>query len=173
MHAFRSAIGTTRYCSAHGRFRSPRTARQAAVRLVPDRISIFPPCYTAPPTTQYDVWPAINAARLDKTSPHEGSRPECRTHGRVHVESVASRKTVNSNTRDGPHRRCNGKAGIKVILGTPTYSIPAWMAHQHPEIFADRIPPGMFGRKACAECLRHSPEHRHRFARIPLLSPSA
>ncbi len=29
-----------------------------------------------------------------------------------------------------------GKAGIKVILGTPTYSIPAWMAHQHPEILA-------------------------------------
>ena len=40
-----------------------------------------------------------------------------------------------------------GKAGIKVILGTPTYSIPAWMAHQHPEIFADRIPPGPFGGK--------------------------
>ena len=33
-----------------------------------------------------------------------------------------------------------GKAGIKVILGTPTYSIPAWMAHQHPEILADRFP---------------------------------
>jgi beta-galactosidase len=29
-----------------------------------------------------------------------------------------------------------GKAGIKVILGTPTYSVPAWMAHQHPEILA-------------------------------------
>jgi beta-galactosidase len=40
-----------------------------------------------------------------------------------------------------------GRAGIKVILGTPTYSIPAWMAHQHPEIFAERIPPGMFGGK--------------------------
>jgi beta-galactosidase len=40
-----------------------------------------------------------------------------------------------------------GKAGIKVILGTPTYSIPAWMAHQHPEIFADRIPAGPFGGK--------------------------
>jgi beta-galactosidase len=40
-----------------------------------------------------------------------------------------------------------GKAGIKVILGTPTYSIPAWMAHQHPEIFAERIPVGMFGGK--------------------------
>jgi beta-galactosidase len=38
-----------------------------------------------------------------------------------------------------------GKAGIKVILGTPTYSIPAWMAHQHPEIFADRITAGPFG----------------------------
>jgi beta-galactosidase len=41
-----------------------------------------------------------------------------------------------------------GKAGIKVILGTPTYSLPAWMAHQHPEILADRIPPGQFGGKA-------------------------
>ncbi len=41
-----------------------------------------------------------------------------------------------------------GKAGIKVILGTPTYSIPAWMAHQHPEILADRIPSGAFGGKA-------------------------
>ncbi len=40
-----------------------------------------------------------------------------------------------------------GKAGIKVILGTPTYSLPAWMAHQHPEIFADRIPNGPFGGK--------------------------
>jgi beta-galactosidase len=43
-----------------------------------------------------------------------------------------------------------GKAGIKVILGTPTYSIPAWMARQHPEILADRIPAGMFGGKAVA-----------------------
>ena len=41
-----------------------------------------------------------------------------------------------------------GKAGIKVILGTPTYSIPAWMVHEHPEILADRIPPGYFGGKA-------------------------
>ena len=28
------------------------------------------------------------------------------------------------------------KAGIKVIMGTPTYSIPTWMAHSHPEILA-------------------------------------
>ena len=41
-----------------------------------------------------------------------------------------------------------GKAGIKVILGTPTYSIPAWMYHQHPEVLVDRIPPGEFGGKA-------------------------
>src|SRR6201998_1902644 len=38
-----------------------------------------------------------------------------------------------------------GKADIKVILGTPTYSVPAWMAHQHPEILADRITSGAFG----------------------------
>jgi beta-galactosidase len=28
------------------------------------------------------------------------------------------------------------KAGIKVILGTPTYSIPTWMYHAHPEVLA-------------------------------------
>lgn len=28
------------------------------------------------------------------------------------------------------------EAGIKVILGTPTYSIPAWMAADHPEVLA-------------------------------------
>jgi beta-galactosidase len=29
-----------------------------------------------------------------------------------------------------------GKAGIKVIMGTPTYSVPTWMVHAHPEILA-------------------------------------
>lgn len=29
-----------------------------------------------------------------------------------------------------------GKAGIKVIMGTPTYSIPTWMYREHPEIMA-------------------------------------
>src|SRR5271170_387495 len=38
-----------------------------------------------------------------------------------------------------------GKAGIKVILGTPTYSIPAWMAHQHPEMLARRMNGGQSG----------------------------
>jgi beta-galactosidase len=31
------------------------------------------------------------------------------------------------------------KAGIKVILGTPTYSIPAWMYKKHPEIVMTRL----------------------------------
>ena len=32
-----------------------------------------------------------------------------------------------------------GKAGIKVILGTPTYSIPTWMYHEHPEVLVDPL----------------------------------
>jgi beta-galactosidase len=28
------------------------------------------------------------------------------------------------------------KAGIKVIVGTPTYAIPAWLARQHPDVLA-------------------------------------
>ncbi|HEY3441402.1 MAG TPA: beta-galactosidase [Paludibaculum sp.] len=31
------------------------------------------------------------------------------------------------------------EAGIKVILGTPTYSIPPWLFRKHPEILATRI----------------------------------
>ena len=66
-----------------------------------------------------------------------------------------------------------GKAGIKVILGTPTYSIPAWMAHQHPEILADRLPSGMFGGPGDAEHLRHAPEHGHRLTGVSLLCRAA
>ncbi len=31
------------------------------------------------------------------------------------------------------------QAGIKVIMGTPTYSVPAWMYKEHPEIFVTRL----------------------------------
>ena len=31
------------------------------------------------------------------------------------------------------------RAGIKVILGTPTYSVPAWMYKEHPEVFITRF----------------------------------
>ncbi|HTR67072.1 MAG TPA: beta-galactosidase [Terriglobales bacterium] len=31
------------------------------------------------------------------------------------------------------------KAGIKVIMGTPTYSIPAWMYKEHPEIVVTKL----------------------------------
>jgi len=30
-------------------------------------------------------------------------------------------------------------AGIKVILGTPTYSIPAWLAHKYPEVLSEKV----------------------------------
>src|SRR5271157_4847538 len=38
-----------------------------------------------------------------------------------------------------------GKAGIKVIMGTPTYSIPTWMARAHPEILARLLGDGYVG----------------------------
>jgi beta-galactosidase len=38
-----------------------------------------------------------------------------------------------------------GKAGIKVILGTPTYSIPTWMAKAHPEVLARPLGGGFVG----------------------------
>ncbi len=38
-----------------------------------------------------------------------------------------------------------GKAGITVIMGTPTYSVPAWMAHEHPEILARPLGGGFVG----------------------------
>ncbi len=30
-------------------------------------------------------------------------------------------------------------AGIRVILGTPTYSMPAWLAHKHPEVLSEKM----------------------------------
>ena len=38
-----------------------------------------------------------------------------------------------------------GKAGIKVIMGTPTYSIPTWMAKAHPEMLARPLGGGNVG----------------------------
>ena len=38
-----------------------------------------------------------------------------------------------------------GKVGIKVIMGTPTYSIPTWMAHEHPEILVRPLGDGYVG----------------------------
>jgi beta-galactosidase len=38
-----------------------------------------------------------------------------------------------------------GKAGIKVIMGTPTYSIPTWMAKAHPEILVRPLGGGFVG----------------------------
>ncbi len=37
------------------------------------------------------------------------------------------------------------KAGIKVIMGTPTYSIPTWMFHEHPEMLARPLHGGEVG----------------------------
>jgi beta-galactosidase len=37
------------------------------------------------------------------------------------------------------------KAGIKVILGTPTYSMPAWLAKAHPEFYARPLGGGAVG----------------------------
>src|SRR5919197_1130343 len=31
------------------------------------------------------------------------------------------------------------QAGIKVILGTPTYSIPTWLYHEHPDIVVGHL----------------------------------
>ena len=59
-----------------------------------------------------------------------------------------------------------GKAGIKVILGTPTYSIPAWMAHQHPEILATPLGGGDYS------VLRDAAEHGYD-SRIPVLCGTA
>jgi beta-galactosidase len=38
-----------------------------------------------------------------------------------------------------------GKAGIKVIMGTPTYSIPVWMYQKHPDMLARPLGGGEVG----------------------------
>ena len=55
-----------------------------------------------------------------------------------------------------------GKAGIKVIMGTPTYSMPTWMAKAHPEFYARPL-------GGASSPLRHAPERGHRQPEVPLL----
>lgn len=38
-----------------------------------------------------------------------------------------------------------GKAGIKVIMGTPTYSMPTWMAKAHPDFYSRPMGGGQVG----------------------------
>lgn len=66
-----------------------------------------------------------------------------------------------------------GKAGIKVIMGTPTYSIPPWLYHEHPEILARPLggAPVFYGmrqnmdisnptyRRYCERLITHLAEH--------------
>jgi beta-galactosidase len=41
-----------------------------------------------------------------------------------------------------------GKAGIKVIIGTPTYAVPTWLAREHPDVLAiTPAGPGQYGRR--------------------------
>ena len=54
-------------------------------------------------------------------------------------------------------------AGIKVVMGTPTYSIPPWLYAKHPEIMVDPPRPGAHA----ARVLRHPPEHGHLAPRLP------
>ncbi len=55
-----------------------------------------------------------------------------------------------------------GKAGIKVIMGTPTYSMPTWMAKAHPEFYARPL-------GGASVALRHAPEHGYGQPEVPLL----
>jgi len=44
-----------------------------------------------------------------------------------------------------------GKAGINVIMGTPTYSMPTWMAKAHPEFYARPLGGASVGYGIAAE----------------------
>ncbi|AWW98818.1 beta-galactosidase [Oenococcus oeni] len=69
-----------------------------------------------------------------------------------------------------------GKAGISVIVGTPTYAIPTWLAREHPEIMVqqkeERLPYGarqimditspaylFYGERIIRKMLEHINEH--------------
>lgn len=52
--------------------------------------------------------------------------------------------------------------GIKVILGTPTYSIPAWLWHKHPEVLVNY-------EKGGKSLLWDPPEHGHHQSDVSVL----
>ena len=58
------------------------------------------------------------------------------------------------------------KAGIKVILGTPTYSIPTWLYHEHPEVMAQTLQGGSTGYGMRQTYDQTSPAYRFYAGRV-------
>ena len=57
------------------------------------------------------------------------------------------------------------EAGIDVIIGTPTYAVPYWLVHQHPEIMADTDHgPAMYGARQLMDI--SSPAYREAAEKI-------
>lgn len=54
-----------------------------------------------------------------------------------------------------------GKAGIRVIMGTPTYSIPTWLAKAHPEMLARPMGGGETGYGMRQNMNTDDPNYRH------------
>ena len=54
-------------------------------------------------------------------------------------------------------------AGIKVVMGTPTYSVPPWLYAKHPEIMV--VPLGQV--RTPREFYGHAPEHGHHAPGLP------
>jgi beta-galactosidase len=59
-----------------------------------------------------------------------------------------------------------GKAGIKVILGTPTYSIPVWMFAKHPDMLARPLNGGETGYGMRQNMNIDDPDYRRYAERI-------
>jgi len=93
---------------------------------------------------------ADHAARLDK----DVALMRAAGLNVVRMESrrgaCGSRKTDASSTRGWTVWWTRWQGRHQGYPGHATYSIPAWMAHQHAEILADRIPGGMFGGQPVA-----------------------
>jgi beta-galactosidase len=53
------------------------------------------------------------------------------------------------------------RQGIKVIVGTPTYAVPTWLAREHPDVL---LQPGAFGRRQNMD-ITH-PEYRRAAERV-------
>src|ERR1017187_3512181 len=66
-------------------------------------------------------------------------RPQRGPRGRIHLESLGARGwPVEFAWMDRIVERL-ARAQIRVIMGTPTYSIPPWMFKEHPEILVTRL----------------------------------
>ena len=124
----------------------PAIVRHALVLLSVISLATAGAVSAAPKASRADASIMFGVAYYDEYSPYERLDEDMRMMKAAHItvirigESTWGTMEPQEGVYDFTHidrvLKAADKAGIKVIVGTPTYAIPTWMARKYPDVLA-------------------------------------